>query len=159
MQGDKKFIFESLFYKINIKLNNIVVLPKHNAHTIYLFIFCLILIFFLLLNNNNKILVLFIINLNLNLLIIKISVNLIIYINTEKFIIIIQSNPMKKIKNVPLGYGTQKSSLPSSNVNVKDKFSVVLGDKKREAENLLKAKKDENNQLLSQLQSLNEKFS
>ena len=61
---------------------------------------------------------------------------------------------MKKIKNVPLGYGTQKSSLPSSNVNVKDKFSVVLGDKKREAE-----KKDENNQLLTQLQSLNEKFS
>ena len=84
LQGDKKFIFESLFYKINIKLNNIIVLPKHKAHTIYLFIFCLILIFFLLLNNNNKILDLFIINLNLNLLIIKISVNLIISINTKK---------------------------------------------------------------------------
>ena len=65
---------------------------------------------------------------------------------------------MKKTKNVPCGYGTQKSSLPnSSNVNVKDKFSIVLGDRKREAENILKMKKDENNQLSAQLQSLNEK--
>ena len=65
---------------------------------------------------------------------------------------------MKKIKNVSSGYGTQKSSLPnSSNVNVKDKFSMVLGDRKREAENILKMKKDENNQLSAQLQSLNEK--
>ena len=67
---------------------------------------------------------------------------------------------MKKIKNVPYGNGTQKSSLPSSsNINMKDKFSVVLGDKKREAETLLKIKKEENSQLLSQLQSLNEKCS
>ena len=35
----------------------------------------------------------------------------------------------------------------------------MLGDKKREAENILKTKKDENNQLLSQLQVLNEKSS
>ena len=66
---------------------------------------------------------------------------------------------MKKIKNVSYGYGTQKSSLPNSNVNIRDKFSIVLGDKKREAENILKTKKDENNQLLSQLQVLNEKSS
>ena len=65
---------------------------------------------------------------------------------------------MKKTKNVSCGYGTQKSSLPnSSNINVKDKLSIVLGDKKREAENILKMKIDENNQLSSQLQSLNEK--
>lgn len=67
---------------------------------------------------------------------------------------------MKKVKNVPYGNGTQKASIPnSSNINMKDKFSIVLGDKKKEAENILKMKKDENNQLLSQLQSLNEKSS
>ena len=65
---------------------------------------------------------------------------------------------MKKIKNVSNGYGTQKASLPSnSNINVKDKINTVLGDKKSEAEDILKMKKDENNQLLAQLQSLNEK--
>ena len=65
---------------------------------------------------------------------------------------------MKKIKNVSNGYGTQKASLPSnSNINVKDKINTVLGDKKSEAEDILKIKKDENNQLLAQLQSLNEK--
>ena len=65
---------------------------------------------------------------------------------------------MKKIKNVSIGYGTQKASLPSnSNINVKDKINTVLGDKKSEAEDILKMKKDENNQLLAQLQSLNEK--
>ena len=62
------------------------------------------------------------------------------------------------MKNVTYGCGTQKSSLPiSSNINVKDKFSIVLGEKKNEAENILKMKKDENNQLSSQLQILNEK--
>ena len=66
---------------------------------------------------------------------------------------------MKKIKNISYANGTQKSSLPNSNINIKDKFSDVLGDKKREAENALKMKKDENAQLLSQLQSLNEKSS
>ena len=65
---------------------------------------------------------------------------------------------MKKIKNVSNGYGTQKASLPSnSNINIKDKINTVLGDKKSEAEDILKMKKDENNQLLAQLQSLNEK--
>ena len=65
---------------------------------------------------------------------------------------------MKKAKNVSGGYGTQKASLPSSsNINVKDKINIVLGDKKSEAEDILKMKKDENNQLLAQLQSLNEK--
>ena len=64
---------------------------------------------------------------------------------------------MKKMKNISYSNGTQKSSLPNSNINIKDKFSIVLGDKKREAENILKMKKDENAQLLSQLQSLNEK--
>ena len=65
---------------------------------------------------------------------------------------------MKKIKNVSNGYGTQKASLPSnSNINVKDKINTVLGDKKSEAEDVLKMKKDENNQLLAHLQSLNEK--
>ena len=64
---------------------------------------------------------------------------------------------MKKMKNISYTNGTQKSSLPNSNINIKDKFSIVLGDKKREAENVLKMKKDENAQLLSQLQSLNEK--
>ena len=64
---------------------------------------------------------------------------------------------MKKMKNISYSNGTQKSSLPNSNINIKDKFSIVLGDKKREAENILKIKKDENAQLLSQLQSLNEK--
>ena len=67
---------------------------------------------------------------------------------------------MKKIKNVSYMNGSQKTSLPTtSNINMKDKFSIVLGDKKREAENFLKMKIDENNQLLSQLQSLNEKSS
>ena len=38
------------------------------------------------------------------------------------------------MKNVTYGCGTQKSSLPiSSNINVKDKFSIVLGEKKNEA--------------------------
>ena len=65
---------------------------------------------------------------------------------------------MKKIKNVSNGYGTQKASLPSnSHINVKDKINTVLGDKKSEAEDIIKMKKDENNQLLAQLQSLNEK--
>ena len=64
---------------------------------------------------------------------------------------------MKKIKNISYANGAQKTSLPNSNINIKDKFSIVLGDKKREAENVLKMKKDENAQLLSQLQSLNEK--
>ena len=64
---------------------------------------------------------------------------------------------MKKIKNISYPNGTQKSSLPNSNINMKDNFSIVLGDKKREAQNTLKIKRDENAQLLSQLQSLNEK--
>ena len=63
---------------------------------------------------------------------------------------------MKKVKNTP--YATQKSSLNSnSNINVKDRLSIVLGDKMREAKNILKMKKDENNQYLSQLHSLYEK--
>ena len=65
---------------------------------------------------------------------------------------------MKKIKTA--SYATQKSSLhTSSNINVKDGINIVLGDKMREAKKELKIKKDENNQLLSQLQSLNEKAS
>ena len=57
-------------------------------------------------------------------------------------------------------YNTQKSSLhSSSNINVKDRISIVLGDKMREAKNILKTKKEENNQYLSQLQTLNEKSS
>ena len=65
---------------------------------------------------------------------------------------------MKKIKNS--SYATQKSSLhSSSNINVKDRISIVLGDKMREAKNILKAKKEENNQYLAQLKSLNEKSS
>lgn len=65
---------------------------------------------------------------------------------------------MKKIKTA--SYATQKSSLhTSSNINVKDGINIVLGDKMREAKKELKIKKDENSQLLSQLQSLSEKSS
>ena len=61
---------------------------------------------------------------------------------------------MKKAKNVSSGYGTQKASLPSSsNINVKDKINIVLGDKKSEAEDILKMKKDENNQFINQQKS------
>lgn len=63
----------------------------------------------------------------------------------------------------------QKSLVPSLNngqpttneqipqINMKDKMNVVLGDKIKELQNILKTKKDQNNQLLNQIQNLSEK--
>ena len=42
-------------------------------------------------------------------------------------------------------------------INIKDKINIVLGDKIKELQNILKMKKDQNNQLLNQLQSLSDK--
>ena len=45
----------------------------------------------------------------------------------------------------------------NSSINVKDKINVVLGDKIKELQNLLKTKKEQNNQLFNQFQSLSDK--
>ncbi len=75
---------------------------------------------------------------------------------------------MKKVKNT-INSNTQKNSTtntmnprPAStdsncNINVKDKINIVLGDKIKELQNMLKMKKDQNIQLLNQLQSLSDK--
>ena len=70
---------------------------------------------------------------------------------------------MKKIKN-PTNTAVKNSisTRPTSNdqntiLNVKDKINVVLGDKVKELQNILKMKKEQNNQLLVQIQSLSDK--
>ena len=73
---------------------------------------------------------------------------------------------MKKIKNTSFA---QKNLISLNNnsrhlsnelitsLNMKDKFSVVLGDKVKELKNTLKTKREENGLLLNQLQNLSEK--
>ena len=51
----------------------------------------------------------------------------------------------------------QKSSELKFNVNHKDSIKIVLGDKLRELKHLLKMKKEQNGQLLNQLQNLTDK--
>ena len=79
---------------------------------------------------------------------------------------------MKKVKNIN-NSNTQKNAMSgnnlnarqtstdlncnNSNINVKDKINIVLGDKIKELQNTLKMKKDQNAQLLNQLQSLSDK--
>ena len=46
----------------------------------------------------------------------------------------------------------------NSSINVKDKINVVLGDKIKELQNLLKIKKEQNIQLFNQFQSLSDKI-
>ena len=46
----------------------------------------------------------------------------------------------------------------NSSINVKDKINVVLGDKIKELQNLLKIKKEQNIQLFNQYQSLSDKI-
>ena len=69
-----------------------------------------------------------------------------------------KSNNFNEPKN-PLLSTTNKSTINEStqNVNVKDKINIVLGDKVKEYENLLKMKKEQNNQVQIQIQNLVEK--
>ena len=75
---------------------------------------------------------------------------------------------MKKVKNY--NNNVLKNSIsnavnPSSSINdqnsilnIKDKINIVLGDKIKDLQNILKMKKEQNNQLLNQLQSLSDKI-
>ena len=69
-----------------------------------------------------------------------------------------KSNIFNEPKN-PLLSTTNKSTINEStqNVNVKDKINIVLGDKVKEYENILKMKKEQNNQVQNQIQNLVEK--
>ncbi len=70
-----------------------------------------------------------------------------------------KSNNFNEPKN-PLSSTTgNKSTINEStqNVNVKDKINIVLGDKVKEYENILKMKKEQNNQVQIQIQNLVEK--
>ena len=74
---------------------------------------------------------------------------------------------MKKVKNSNIN--APKKSIPNaaktrtsmndhnSAVNIKDKINIVLGEKIKELQSILKLKKDQNNQILNQLQSLSDK--
>jgi chromosome segregation ATPase len=75
---------------------------------------------------------------------------------------------MKKVKNINSSNAPkntmsgnltsrQTSTDMNCNINVKDKINIVLGDKIKELQNTLKVKKDQNAQLLNQLQSLSDK--
>ena len=74
---------------------------------------------------------------------------------------------MKKIKTTS-NNGQKNMTTTSTNnrpltneqnpsINIKDKINVVLGDKIKELQNLLKTKKEQNNQLFNQFQSLSDK--
>ena len=74
---------------------------------------------------------------------------------------------MNKLKN--LQNNLQKNNIITSlnsrtftsdqnqSINLKDKINIVLGDKIKELQNILKLKKDHNNQLINQLKSLSDK--
>ena len=76
---------------------------------------------------------------------------------------------MKRVKNNNTNNNAPKSLITSSSnsrmmtneqipsINLKDKMDVVLGEKIKELQNILKMKKDQNNQLLNQIQNLSEK--
>ena len=70
-----------------------------------------------------------------------------------------KSNNLNEPKNSLSCTTNNKSAInePSQNVNVKDKINIVLGDKVKEYENILKMKKEQNNQVQNQIQNLVEK--
>ena len=70
-----------------------------------------------------------------------------------------KSNNFNEPKNPLSSTTSNKSKINESaqNVNVKDKINIVLGDKVKEYENILKMKKEQNNQVQIQIQNLVEK--
>ena len=69
------------------------------------------------------------------------------------------SNTCNPNKNQISTYAGARAPLndPNYSFNAKDKSSISLGDKLKELENTLKSKKEQNNQLLNQLQNLSSK--
>ena len=70
-----------------------------------------------------------------------------------------KSNNFNEPKNPLLCTTNNKSVIneSSQNVNAKDKINIVLGDKVKEYEKILKMKKEQNNQVQNQIQNLVEK--
>ena len=70
-----------------------------------------------------------------------------------------KSNNFNEPKNSSAYTANNKSMVndPSQNINAKDKINVVLGDKVKEYENILKMKKEQNNQVQNQILNLVEK--
>ena len=70
-----------------------------------------------------------------------------------------KSNNLNEPKNSLSCTTNNKSAIngTSQNVNLKDKINIVLGDKVKEYENILKMKREQNNQVQNQIQNLVEK--